>query len=268
MLQVTAINLYPIKSCRGIAVDNAMVEARGLRGDRRFMLIDGNNRFVTQRQYPGMVNLSVTLGDSRMLVDAPDREPLIVDLRPGFRQNEQVGIWRGKVEASIAEDEVNAWFSDFMGFECRLAYMADNQHRAVPHPSAMFDDEVSFADGGPLMLLSEASLGDLNARLAVAVTMEHFRPNLVVTSAEPFAEDDWRRLRIGDVELELAWPCSRCLMITVDPQTATRDVGGEPFETLKTYRRREGRVMFGQNAIPRSFGEVRVGDVVEVLREN
>ncbi len=267
MAKVAGLNVFPIKSCRGLALDAADVQTRGLAGDRRFMLVDANGRFLTQRQHPKMARLRITIGGGHLSVDDGEREPLVIPEAPAFGDVERVRIWRGLVDASIAGGEINGWFSEFMGRGCRLAYMRDEQHRAVPHASASFDDEVSFADGAPLLLIAEASLAELNERLARPVTMARFRPNIVVAGTDAFAEDEWRRIRIGDVELQIAWPCSRCLMTTVDPETAERDVEGEPFETLRSYRSVNGRVMFGQNAIPRRLGRIAVGDSVEVLNE-
>lgn len=267
MLRLAGIRVYPVKSCRGITVQRATVGHRGLAGDRRFMLVDRNGRFLTQRQHPTMALLSVTFSDGEMLVSYPGHATLSLDPTPHFATQGRVKIWRGTVDACIAPQEVNDWFSGVMALECRLAYMADHQHRAVPHASARFDDEVSFADGAPLMAISEASLEQLNQRLERPVTMDRFRPNLIVAGCNAFAEDTWSRVRIGDVETDVAWPCARCLMTTVEPKSGRRDVDREPFETLRQFRRAaDGRVMFGQNLIPRRLGELRVGDVVEVLQ--
>jgi uncharacterized protein YcbX len=143
--------------------------------------------------------------------------------------------------------------------------MADTQHRAVGNAAAEFDDEVSFADGAPLLLISQASLQDLNSRLQVPVEMRRFRPNLVVSAAAPYAEDDWRRLAVGEAEFAVAWSCARCIMTTVDPDTGVKDPGGEPLNTLRGYRRVGPGVLFGQNLLPRKFGAVRVGDRVRII---
>ncbi len=147
-----------------------------------------------------------------------------------------------------------------MGFACGLVYLAEHQHRPVQHEAAAFDDEVSFADGAPVLLLSEASLDGLNGRLQSPVGIERFRPNLVVTAAAPHAEDEWETLSIGAARLDVAWPCSRCVMTTVDPATGEKDPANEPLHTLQQYRRRDRSVYFGQNLIPRALGKIAVGD--------
>src|SRR5690606_14743311 len=162
-------------------------------------------------------------------------------------------------------DESGGWFAAVVGFPCRVVYLAEHQHRAVPNDAAAFDDEVGFADAAPLLMTSDASLADLNGRLGSPVTMRRFRPNLVVDGDRPFVEDEWRRVRIGATELEVAWASTRCVLTTVDPETGVMDPAGEPLRTLRSFRRGPAGVLFGQNVIPRRLGVIRVGDEVEVL---
>jgi uncharacterized protein YcbX len=265
MIEITEITIFPIKSCKGIGVGSALVEPRGLQFDRRFMLVDSNARFVTQRQHPKMSQITLAFADSGFCVSAPGMEPLLLPGTPAYASERNVQIWRSKLDAAIADVEANQWFSKYMGFPCELAYMSDAHHRAVPNESAQFDDEVSFADAAPLLVISEGSLADLNARLEEPVTMTRFRPNLVVNATTPFAEDNWQRIRVGDAEFAVAWPCSRCMLPTVDPETAEKHPRGEPIETLKKFRRQGPSVMFGQNLIPRRLGRISVGDTVEIL---
>ncbi|MGD8339276.1 MAG: MOSC N-terminal beta barrel domain-containing protein [Gammaproteobacteria bacterium] len=261
MSRVSRIFVYPIKSCRGIEVSSAELTHRGLEFDRRYMLVDADGRFLTQRQHPRMALIEPAFGDGGLAVNAPDRRPLSIPLGIDSDAHAtcKVRIWADTVEATLADAETNVWFSEFMGFACGLVYLADSQHRAVPNPAAAFEDEVGFADGAPLMLLSDASLADLNRRLEHAVGIERFRPNVVVTADEPYAEDEWQRIIIGAARLDVAWPCSRCGLTTVDPATGERDAAGEPLRTLRGYRRRDRKVYFGQNLIPRALGTIEVG---------
>ena len=142
--------------------------------------------------------------------------------------------------------------------------MAEKQHRPVPNEAAEFDDEVSFADGAPILLISTGSLADLNGRLAEPVTMTRFRPNIVVAAPTPFVEDSWRSIAVGSAEFAVAWQCSRCILTTIDPATGVKHPRGEPLETLRSYRRVGAKTMFGQNLIPRKRGAIRVGDTVRV----
>lgn len=262
---LTAINLYPIKSCGRVPVTSGVVEARGLQGDRRYMLVDGNGRFVTQRAHPAMAFIQVTRCGDRLRVEAPDRAPLTLPATLQSGEERRVKIWRGTSQAFVAEPAVNEWFSAIMGFHCELVYMGEQHHRSLRAGRGRAGDEVSFADGAPLLLISEASLTELNRRLDEPVEMNRFRPNLVTSADEPFAEDSWTSIRIGLAELEVAWACTRCVLTTIDPKTGVKDPGGEPLTTLKRFRRGPEGVRFGQNLVPRRLGTVRVGDSVELL---
>lgn len=261
MPQVSRIFVYPIKSCAGIEVSSAELTTRGLAGDRRYMLVDAAGRFLTQRQHPQMALIHVQFGADGFEVSAPGRKPLHLPAGLGEHRHQActVRVWRDQVEATLADADTNVWFSEFMGFACGLVYLADHQHRAVTNEAAAFDDEVSFADGAPVLLISDASLAELNRRLGKAVGIERFRPNLFVTAETPHAEDEWHSVAIGDANLDVAWPCSRCGLITVEPRSGQRDPGGEPLKTLTGYRKRERSVYFGQNLIPRSLGTINVG---------
>ncbi len=266
MPRVVEINVYPIKSCGRVACLSELVEARGLAHDRRYMLVDAEGGFLTQRRHPRMALIRIGAADAEgFTVEAPGAAPLRLPWKWPGGPVAAVTIWRGRVEATEVEGDAAAWFSAFLGLPCRLVYLADDQHRAVPNPAARFDDEVGFADGAPLLLISTASLEALNERLPAPVSMRRFRPNLVVTADAPFAEDGWRRLVIGAVELEVAWPCTRCVLTAVDPDTGVVDTAGEPLKTLRAFRRGPAGVMFGQNVIPRRLGRIGVGDLVEIF---
>lgn len=261
MARVSRLFVYPIKSCRGIAVDSAGLAPRGLAFDRRYMLVDAAGRFLTQRRHPQMALIEVSFADDGFVVTAPGRPPLGLPAALESRLDNvcKVKVWSDTVEATLAGEDANLWFSETLGFACGLVYLADDQHRPVQNEAARFDDEVSFADGAPLLLVSEASLDELNARLERPVGIERFRPNLVVDGCEAHAEDGWRSIAIGAARLDVAWPCSRCVLTTIDPATGERDPDNEPMTTLMRYRRHDRSVYFGQNLIPRALGTLRVG---------
>ena len=268
MFRVSALHIYPIKSCGGIAVTDAAVERRGLRYDRRFMLVDANDRFITQRQYPSLALLKTEIIGDELRVSRPDGDSLTLSLQPDFADAAHVKIWRSELDASVAGGTVNDWFTDFLQRPVRLAYMAEHQHRRVARQRAtQTSDEVSFADGAPILLISEASLADLNARLDRPVPMLRFRPNIVVDATTAFIEDSWRQIRIGTTDFEVAWSCARCTMTTVDPETGIQDPHREPLRTLREYRRDGAGVMFGQNVLTRGSGQVAVGDQLEIIEE-
>ena len=264
-MHISAINIYPIKSLGGIALAESVVENRGLRFDRRWMLVDGENRFITQRQFPQMARVSVEV-TAETLAAKHKGSSIRIDLYPKSRKA-FVRIWDSHLEAFEYGDDVNHWFSEAIGAKCRLVVMQKDVSRRVDSRYALRpgEDEVSFADGYPYLLANEASLADLNSRLKTPVPMNRFRPNLVVSGAEPFAEDTWKIIRIGETFFHLVKPCARCVITTVE-QTLGKFSGKEPLKTLAAYRNVGGKVMFGQNLIAEnSGGVVRIGDVIEIV---
>jgi uncharacterized protein YcbX len=264
--KISALYIYPIKSCGGISVTQATMERRGLKFDRRFMLVDASGRFVTQRQRPQMALLSTAIAADDLIVRRRDGEVLRLPLQPEFSASIRVKVWRSELEAGVADRAVNEWFSEYLGSAVRLVYMSDAHRRAVSRQRATQpDDEVSFADGAPVLLTSEGSLAALNARLDTPVSMRRFRPNVVVDCNLAFAEDTWRRIRIADTVLEPAWACARCTIPTIDPDTGLADPHGEPLRTLREFRREAAGIMFGQNVLVRGTGTLRIGDTLDVL---
>jgi uncharacterized protein YcbX len=262
---VASLHLYPVKACRGIALRTAAVERRGLQLDRRFLVVDEEARFVTQRTEPRLALVDVAVGPdaSREIAlsapGAPSISVRLADVEPRRR----VTVWRDDVEAADCGDPAAAWMSQWLGKPVRVVCMPDDVERAVDPKYGREGDIVGFADGYPLLIASASSLGDLNARLPEPVGMDRFRPNVVVSGSEPWAEDEWRRLRIGEVVVRVVKPCVRCTVTTIDPRTAERGV--EPLRTLATFRARGNDVLFGQNCIPEGPGTIAVGDPVTVL---
>ncbi len=265
-MEVTRINIYPIKSTAPIALSESDVAPRGLPWDRRWMLVDEQCRFITARRYPALVRVRTSIQGDSLSVCADGRPEIRLPLVAGHLEAATVSIWDDVCAAVFACSEADAWFSDYLGLNCRLVQMTDEQVRPVGSDYGRAGDEVSFADRFPLLLLSEASLDDLNGRLDSPVSPIRFRPNLVVDGSQPFDEDYWKLLRIGEVEFEGAKNSDRCILTTVDPDTGIRNPDKEPLRTLSSYRRRpEGGVFFGQNLIPRTSGRIRVGDALEIV---
>lgn len=237
---------------------------RGIVGDRSFMLVDADGRFLTQRAFPRMALIEPALGENSLTLSAPGQESVAIPvLEDGERR--AVSVWNDRSEAVDQGEAAAVWASTFLGARCRLVRMADDAVRAVDRDFAVSEgDQLGFADGYPFLLTSEASLADLNARMAAPVAMNRFRPNIVVSGTEAFAEDAWRRVRVGAIAMAVVKPCARCVITTTDQATAKR--GTEPLRTLATYRQVHGEgVMFGQNLIHQSAGVLRVGDAVELL---
>ncbi len=266
MLKVTEINIYPIKSTQRIALRESKVLPRGLPWDRRWMLVDDRGRFITARDHPRLAMVRTVVKEGVLEVHADGGNALEVPLQPPDRVFTSVTVWRDLCDAHMVGAEADAWFSDYLGLSCRLVQMTDELVRGVDLDYGKADDEVSFADGFPLLLISQASLADLNLRLETPVSMRRFRPNLVVDGERAYAEDQWRQIRVGEVEFAGVKNCSRCIFTTIDPDTGVKDPNTEPLRTLGSYRRRpQGGVYFGQNLIPRSGGVIHVGDKVEIL---
>jgi len=261
---LSALHIFPVKSCAPLVLDAAAVEPRGLRHDRRWIVTDANGKFLTGRQHPRLTLLHAVPDGDAIAMSAPGMPPLRLDGPSGGARIDVV-VWTNTVAARAAGDVADAWISAFLGMPARFAYMDDACARPVNPDYAKPGDEVSFADAFPLLLISQGALDALNERLAVPVPMLRFRPNFVVANTAPHAEDTWKRVRVGEVEFDLVKPCSRCVFTTVDFERGEFDPSGEPLKTLTTYRRGERGVTFGQNVIPRGTGTVRVGDEVQVL---
>ncbi|MGH9885243.1 MAG: MOSC domain-containing protein [bacterium] len=254
---------YPVKSCRGISLDAASLDRRGIVDDRRLMIVDDWARFISQRSHPRLALVAPRLHDGCVTLAAPGMPPLSV---PVVRQGatRTVVVWNDECEAVDQGREASEWLSTYLEARVDLVRMDDRFIRPVDSQYAVRKtDEVSFADAYPLLVISEESLEDLNARLAEPVPMNRFRPNIVVRGGGAFAEDHWRRVRFGEVNAAIVKPCARCSTTTVDQDTAAR--GKEPLRTLATYRHDPERdVLFGQNVIHAAPGTIRVGDVVDV----
>ncbi|MCO5614879.1 MOSC domain-containing protein [Pseudonocardia alni] len=269
MVSLTGLRRYPVKSCRGADVARAVVERAGLTGDRRWMLVRDDGAMVTARTHPRLVLVAPTPAADGLRLTGPGLPPLTVPVPDGEPVPARVHRWdTAGVPAGPAAD---AWFSELLGDPVRLIHLDDPARRRPDPDFSLDDDRVSYADGYPLLLASTASLHALDALVAdgpnaaeAPLPMTRFRPNAVVDGAPAWAEDGWRRIRIGAAEFRVAKGCARCVLTTVDPDTAVK--GREPMATLARHRRFDGKVWFGVNLIPDDPGaEIAVGDEVEVL---
>jgi len=269
-MKLSEINIYPIKSLGGISLAEARIEERGLRFDRRRMLVDAQGNFLTQREFPKMATLKVSLAAEGLQIK-DGNETLFVPFAPTSSEKIKVKVWSSRCNALLYDETINEWFSAALKTNCRLAFMPDESRRLVNPFYAVrkFQDAVSFADGYPFLLIGEGSLADLNARLDEAIPMNRFRPNFVVKNTEVFAEDDWKKVRIGETVFHVVKPCARCSITTIDQERGVSD-GKEPLRTLAQYRlvKRAGKqkILFGQNLIAENFGaNIKVGDRLEIL---
>lgn len=270
-ITLSEINVYPIKSLGGISLNESVVEEKGLRYDRRWMLVDENGKFFTQREFPKMATINVSFENDGLRVSAED-ESLLVPFDEGDAGEEiRVEVWNSKLKAQTSESHINEWFSDVLQTNCRLVRFNQNSKRIVNPVYAIrkYEDTVGFADGYPVLLIGQGSLDDLNSKLENPIPMNRFRPNLVVKNSEAFAEDNWTKIKVGNSVFHIVKPCDRCVMTTVDQEKGTFD-GKEPLKTLATYRlvkkKGDSKILFGQNLISGNFGEtVKIGDKVEIL---
>ena len=289
-MQVSQLNIYPIKSLRGIALSEALVEKRGLRYDRRWMLTDRGGMFFTQREVPKMASIEVRLESGQLIVESESAGTINIPFEPDRGSRQNVTVWQSEVQGLVYNGEVSEWFSDVLRRSCQLVLMPDTSERHVSEKFDSGNDIVSFADGYPLLLIGEGSLANLNERLhdlyrdeeygeKLPLPMNRFRPNLVVKGSEPFEEDRWARIRVGEAIFRVVKPCARCVMTTVDQVRGEFD-GKEPLRTMASFRMAKdvfpdtfeslgqtaNAVLFGENLIPENPGvSVHVGDPIEVL---
>jgi len=260
---LSEIWLYPIKSASGISVSEAPVDLSGPTQDRRWMLIDDDGVFLSQRKLPRMALLRPRFQGRHLIVEAPGMTTLWVRGCAGDDDRVPARIWHDELLLPHPDPAYDTWFSRFLGQSCRLVHLPANIVRPVEPPYDASPWQVSLADAYPLLLIGQPSLDFLNSQSPTPIQIQRFRPNLVVTGAIPHEEDRWRRIRIGRVELAIVKPCARCSIPLVDPSTSERGI--EPLRTLARYRRQPRKVTFGQNALVLEPGLLRAGDPVEVL---
>ena len=280
-MHLSGLFLYPVKSLRGCAVSTASLDALGLVGDRRFLVVDETGRFLTQRTLPRMALVATALDATHLTLSTSSSHSIRVALAPDPASPEPaercaplrtVSIWKSEgLQAEDCGDAAAGFLSAFLAARCRLVRIGPAFRRPILKSAARPGDNFHFGDGAPVLVISEASLADLNDRIVAhgeeAIPMNRFRPNLVVTRCGAFAEDNWPRLRLGSALFRAAGHSARCIVTTTDQLTGAR--GKEPLHTLATYRRDTidpTNVNFGQNLINETkSGTVRLGDTVELL---
>lgn len=262
MITLTGLFIYPVKSARGIALREATLGDRGFVNDRRFMVVDAAGQMFTQRDAPQLARL-VTAIDGDVLRLSSDGHVVTVPLHPREGARRMVRVWRDEVEAIDAGDDANELVATLLRRPAGLVYMPDQTHRQVDPTYASPHDLVGFADAYPYLLTNESSLAALNDALPKRIGMDRFRPNMVISGAPAYAEDGFRKVRIGRVLFDVLKPCTRCVTINTDQVTGEREKG--PLEVLSRTHLIDRRVVFGQNVVARDGGVVRVGDTVTLL---
>jgi uncharacterized protein len=276
---VSKLCVYPLKSGQGIELRQVQVQTKGLLGDREMMLVAGNGKFITQRQFPQLAKIQVSIVGQRITLQVADHSfPSITFMATLYGDLIEVEIWGDRLLAIDQGNEVAQWFKQFLNLpedkNCRLVRQSADHIRLLDKKYPGDEDQpLNLADNYPVMLTATASLMELNQRImeihqqrSQAIPMNRFRPNVVIETAEPFIEDCWKLIQIGGIQFKMAKPCSRCIITTIDQENGDKNSLKEPLNTLGTFRQlSEQGVMFGVNMIPQNEGIIQVGDRLEIL---
>lgn len=259
-ISISALYIYPVKSLAGIALHQSELDAMGLKYDRRWMLVTEQGDFLSQRKFPNMAIIQSSFRNEQLVLSCSDHDDLAVpEADPGNTM--QVKIWNDTVTAQRVGDEADVWLTDILGNSCHLVYIDDDEVRQCDPDYANHSDRTGFADTFPILMISEASLEDLNQRLDKSISMKRFRPNIVIKGCEAFAEDDFKQFKIADIPIRGVKNCSRCVIPTINPETGEKD-SPETLTTLMQYRKRDNNVYFGQNIAHDEPGMIQVGDTL------
>lgn len=261
-LTLTEIWIYPIKSLGGIRLHHARVMPKGLQYDRRWMLIDQDGIFITQRVHSRMALFKLSYSTERFTINFGENFIYLPVNAPVSQDSIHAAIWDDVVEVFEVAGEYSQWFSQRLGMNCRLVYFPESKERLVDVKYRLDNDHVSLADGYPFLIIGQGSLDDLNNRLKDIVPMNRFRPNFVFTGGHPYEEDNWRVFNIGKNRFAGVKPCGRCTLTTVDQETAVKGV--EPLATLSTFRKVNNKINFGQNLIALDCHDIYEGDEIQL----
>jgi uncharacterized protein YcbX/ferredoxin len=260
------IYVYPIKSSASIELSNSWVEELGLAFDRRFVVASLDGQFISARTQPTLCLIQASLTATGLIIIAPNMPALVIEYHNLCQGYITVNLWNDTINAQQCRENINQWFSHYLQKSCQLLFFGADSQRFVKNK----DSQVSFADAYPLLLISQASLDNLNKQYkadTTTISMTQFRPNIVVNNCDAFAEDNWQHIRIGEVEFEITTPCTRCIFTTIDPNTSEKHHQQEPLNTLKSYRQlANGEILFGQNLVALNQGQIKRGDCLEVLK--
>ncbi len=263
---VASLHIYPVKGCRAVDLTEAALEQRGLAHDRRWMIVDANGKFITQREQPKLATIRAEIEAGELVLSHAGGDICVKPPSPDAPRL-PVTLWKQQIEGYAAGEVSDKWLSDFLGLPCRLVWQGDLP-RAVSTQYAPEGSMTGYADGFPLLVTTTASLDDLNRRLPAPLPMNRFRPNIVIEGAQAWEEDGWKKIRIGSTDIDISKPCTRCVVTTTDQQTGAKE-SNEPLKTLKDFRLLRTPaltgVVFGQNATPLGREILKTGDNVAIL---
>lgn len=257
--KVKSLHIYPIKSLGGISLDSVNVEKEGFQHDRRWMLINKEGIFMSQREHPKMALFSCHIVDKKLHVNYKDTS-ISFGLDEHQQSVEDVQVWNSALNAQEVSSEISYWFSDHLGIECKLVAMTKVSNRKKSFEKEPFSTSVSFADGYPILIVGTRSLEYLNEKLDTPLPMNRFRPNIVIETIKEHEEDTWNDLTVNDTGLKVINACARCQVTTINQETIEK--GAEPLKTLSTYRKDGNRILFGANTIVTKEGVISVNDVI------
>lgn len=260
--KLTEIIIYPVKSMKGISLSSGNASIKGFQYDRQWMLVDDDGHFITQRSFPALATLEV-LQDKQGWLISHNQNQIQIPFELSTTEKKEVDIWDSHLLVSLAPKHYGEWFSDHLNCPCHLVFMDEKVYRPVASKYQINNAQVSFADALPYLLIGKASLDDLNSRLTVRIPMNRFRPNLVFSGGDPFYEDTFNRVKIGEAIFKAVKPCARCIVTTTDQRSGKR--GKEPLLTLSKYRKKDNKVLFGQNLVCLKEGLVRIGDELSLF---
>lgn len=263
---LSELHIYPVKSCKGMSLRSVKVGPKGPAMDRRWMVVDKTGCFLSQRVFPRMAIIHAYFDDRYLFLSAPGMMPLMIPHAPAV-ESLQVVVWDDTCLAHDMGDKAASWVSEFLKTDARLVFLPEDSIRRVnPEYATNSENQLGFADGFPFLLISENSLSDLCKRIGRRLRMNRFRPNLVVSNCEPYEEDSWKKVKIGEIIFHFVKPCSRCIIPMVDQERA--EPGVEPMQTLARFRKVDGNILFGQNLIHEGSGMLEVGAEVEILERH
>jgi len=267
MLAVSELFIYPVKSLGGFSVTAAKITDRGFEYDRRWMLVDSNNCFLTQRDFPQMALLQVQLSDNGLKVYHKINSNENINISTSITTNDfsRVQIWSDTCKAQFVDPDYDKWFSDMLSMKCRLVYMPDNSIRRVDTRYASNKELTSFSDGYPFLMIGQSSLDDLNSRMVDPLPINRFRPNIVFTGGLPFQEDKMQHFSINKIQFYGVELCARCVVTTINQDNGFKNK--EPLKTLSTYRFKNNKIYFGQNLLHKGEGDIYVGDVINIHQQ-
>lgn len=267
-IKVSELITYPIKSTRGINLESCLVNEKGLLHDRHWAIVNAENKAVTAREFPQLLKIKTNIKSNTLEITLDGKPELEVPLDITSTTIEDIKIFSQTGTATFVSKEADLWFSNYLDQESKLIFMNHQSHRIVLEKyGGKEGDVVSYADQAPILLLSEATMEELNSKMETPKTIKHFRPNIVLKGGVPNQEDQWKYIKIGACEFEVIQQCIRCVFTTIDPETTEKDKNAEPLKTLATYRKHpDGGVSFGVHLVPRKLGAININDEVEVVR--